>query len=102
MSLVQINSPSCINFIKKTQYNFFLNIGAPRKISNNFLNHTKRGIINVHPSLINQLRGSQNPEYAFRHNYKKGITAHLMTKEYDYGPIIKQIILERASMTFMI
>ena len=52
----------------------------------------KRGMVNVHPSLLPQLRGAAPVEWAIMHGLEKtGVTIMLMDEGLDSGPILHQI-----------
>ena len=52
----------------------------------------RRGMINVHPSLLPELRGAAPVEWAILHGLEKtGVTIMLMDAELDSGPILHQI-----------
>ncbi len=61
------------------------------KLSKEFLNTTRLGYINCHPSLLPQYRGAM-PYFHIINNGEKtsGITLHFMSEEYDSGDIIYQ------------
>ncbi|MBI1966957.1 MAG: methionyl-tRNA formyltransferase [Gemmatimonadetes bacterium] len=52
----------------------------------------KRGMVNVHPSLLPELRGAAPVEWAIMNGLKKtGVTIMLMDEGLDSGPILHQI-----------
>ena len=61
------------------------------KIPEAVLNSVERAI-NIHPSLLPLNRGPHPVQWAIIHGQTKtGITAHLMTNDFDAGHIIKQV-----------
>lgn len=60
-------------------------------ISQNILSIPKKGILNIHPSLLPKYRGASPLAYQILAGEKKtGVTIILMDKEIDHGPIIAQ------------
>lgn len=61
------------------------------KIPEAILNSVERAI-NIHPSLLPLNRGPHPVQWAIIHGQTKtGVTAHLMTNDFDAGHIIKQV-----------
>ncbi|MBP3820433.1 hypothetical protein J6G99_02175 [bacterium] len=61
------------------------------KIQPETFNIPKIATINVHPSLLPKYRGPNPYLQTILHNEEfSGVTLHLMTEEYDAGPILKQ------------
>lgn len=82
------NDFSCMNYIKKNNLSWIVNCGTPRKISPDFLRNFKNKVVNIHPGLLPKYRGSCCVEWALYNGDEVGNTLHLMTEEYDEGPII--------------
>ena len=82
------NDEDCIEHIKKANYKFILNCGTPRKLNFNFLQASKINVVNIHPGIIPEYRGSCCVEWAILNNDPVGNTSHFMTEEYDTGPIL--------------
>ncbi len=63
-----------------------------------FLEIPKKGVINVHPSLLPKLRGASPIRTAIKDNLKEfvGVTIMQMDEEMDHGPIITQMNMEIA------
>ena len=86
-----VNSHNCKEFhklIKKKNIKFLYNSDTPIKINKSTIKKVK-GIINIHPGILPNYRGSTCPEWTLFNNDPLGITAHLMDENYDTGPIIK-------------
>ncbi len=61
------------------------------KLSNDFLNTTKMGYINCHPSLLPDYRGAAPYFHVVKNGEKiSGITLHFMDENFDTGDIIYQ------------
>ncbi len=61
------------------------------KISSTTFNIPTIATINIHPSLLPKYRGPNPYLQAILHGEKySGVSAHIMTDEYDQGPILKQ------------
>ncbi len=86
-----VDSHNCKKFhklIKKKNIKFLYNSDTPDKISKTTIKKVK-GIINIHPGILPNYRGSTCPEWTLFNNEALGITAHFMDENYDTGPIIK-------------
>jgi phosphoribosylglycinamide formyltransferase-1 len=65
--------------------------GFMRVLSPSFVERWKGGILNIHPSLLPNLRGLNTHERALRQGVAEhGCTVHFVTAELDAGPIIAQ------------
>ena len=82
------NDENCIEYIKISNISWIVNCGTPRKISSDFLTSFKNKVINIHPGILPKYRGSCCVEWALYNGDKVGNTIHIMTQEYDEGPII--------------
>jgi hypothetical protein len=83
------NSELTRRIIKKKKIKYLFNGGTPSKINMNLINLCK-GVINIHPGILPNYAGCNCVEWALLHNDPVGITAHLMDKNYDSGPIISK------------
>ena len=88
---MSINSPSFINFIKKEKISFFLNGGIMEIIKKNYLFNK---IVNIHPAYLPKYRGCSCPEWSIYYGDKPAITAHLIGRKIDYGPIVKRKFID--------
>lgn len=71
-----------------------------RRIPIGLLDRFHHGGINVHPSLLPELRGPDPLFWTFRRgDERSGVTIHQMTAQFDAGPILAQIELELAEGT---
>ena len=82
------NDLSCIDYIKTNNLSWVVNCGTPRKISPDFLKNFNNKVVNIHPGLLPKYRGSCCVEWALYNGDEVGNTLHLITEEYDEGPII--------------
>lgn len=73
--------------IKTLKIDYLFNSGTPNKIKVEIINSVK-GIVNIHPGILPDYRGSTCVEWSLYNNDPVGITAHLMSERYDAGPII--------------
>jgi methionyl-tRNA formyltransferase len=63
----------------------------PWKLPSGVIASPPLGSLNIHPSLLPDLRGPEPLFWAFhRGDHTAGITVHLMHDEYDEGPILSQ------------
>ncbi len=82
------NAPECIELIRTLQIGVMVNGFTPRKLTQEVLDASPNGVINVHPGILPKYRGCTCVEWAIYNNDQVGNTGHLMTKEYDEGPIL--------------
>lgn len=82
------NDPDCISLINFLKTDLLINCGTPRKLSKNFLLKSGCDILNIHPGILPNYRGSSCVEWAILNDDPIGNTAHFMVEEYDAGPII--------------
>lgn len=88
------NSPNENEFVEKIK-NLEADIGVVCSydilLSKDFLNTTREGYINCHPSILPEYRGA-NPYHHIIRNMeeKSGITLHMMNESFDTGDIIYQ------------
>ncbi len=72
-------------------YDFFVVASYGKIIKQYILDIPARGCLNVHPSLLPQLRGASPIETAILHDMKAtGVTIMLMDAQMDHGPILMQ------------
>ena len=64
-------------------------------ISEKNLNRFKSGLINIHPAILPEYRGLDAGLWALKKNDKLGVTAYLLNKGIDTGPIIKRYFLNK-------
>jgi methionyl-tRNA formyltransferase len=87
------NSDEFLKIINKLKIDFLYNSETPNKINSKIIKSTN-GIINIHPAILPNYRGCTGLEWSLYNNEPIGITAHLMNKKYDAGPIIKTLIIK--------
>ena len=88
------NSSNCITLLRKLRPAVLINGGTPRKLRPEILKLPRKGVINVHPGILPKYRGADCVEWAVLNNDPIGNSAHLMTADYDQGPIIKKELVE--------
>jgi len=88
------NSSNCITLLKRLRPAVVINGGTPRMLRPEILKLPKKGVINVHPGILPKYRGADCVEWAVLNNDPIGNSAHLMTADYDQGPIIKKELVE--------
>jgi len=81
------NSKKTINILKKRRISLGVIAGA-RIISESVIRATTRGILNLHPGLIPQVRGMDALKWAILENKPLGVTAHLIDKRVDAGRVV--------------
>lgn len=83
------NGCESIKLINDLNVKSILNAGTPRKLTSEIINAVEHGIVNIHPGVLPAYRGCSAVEWSIFNDDRIGNTAHLMTSEYDEGPIIK-------------
>ena len=64
----------------------------PRRLPRTVLSLPRLGCLNIHPSLLPRHRGPSPVAWALKdRDEKTGLTAHLMTEDFDAGPIVHQL-----------
>ena len=71
-------------------------------ISEKNLNRFKSGLINIHPAILPEYRGLDAGLWALKKNDKLGVTAYLLNKGIDTGPIIKRYFLNKKKFRSLI
>ena len=81
-----------IKLIDKYHPDLLVMAGFMRILSEDFINHFKNKMINIHPSLLPKFKGLHTHKRALEAGEKEhGLTIHYVTAELDSGPILKQI-----------
>ncbi len=84
-------SRELIEELQKSEWDFFLVASYGQKIPSELLEMPRRGVVNVHPSLLPSLRGPSPIRSAILNDQKEtGISIMLLDDELDHGPIIAQ------------
>ena len=86
-----LNSEESITFLKEIKPDLCIFTGGGI-LRNNFLVNSGKGVLNCHIGLLPEFKGMDVIEWPFLIDYfspKLGMTAHLMDKGVDTGPIIK-------------
>lgn len=81
------------NQLQNTHYSLFIVASYGKIIPERFLNIPKHKTLNVHPSLLPELRGPSPIETAILKDIKNtGVSIMRLDKEMDHGPIIAQVL----------
>ena len=80
-----------ISDLKHDNYDILVSNGCPYILPINYLNNGRRKFINIHPSLLPDLRGKHPINGAILYNRRHGVTCHLMDDGIDTGEIVEQI-----------
>ena len=68
--------------------------GWPKKISKDIINIPKYGVLNFHPSLLPNFRGTSVHRWQIKNGAKiSGFTFHFISEEYDLGNLVLQKLL---------
>ncbi|QQG37508.1 MAG: methionyl-tRNA formyltransferase [Candidatus Kaiserbacteria bacterium] len=82
------------NFLSElgaTKWDVFVVVAFGKILPSSVLEMPRRGVLNVHPSLLPRLRGASPIRSAILNDEKKtGVTVMLLDEEMDHGPIIAQ------------
>jgi folate-dependent phosphoribosylglycinamide formyltransferase PurN len=83
-------------FLKESDDGFDAGVCAlfSRRIPKEILGLFARGIVNLHPSLLPMGRGRYPATWAIWQGEPYGASAHLMSEEFDAGPLVGQIEIE--------
>jgi len=80
-----------IKELKKKKIDLVVLAGFMRLLSPLFVKKYKNKILNIHPSLLPQFKGTHGIKDAFRSGAKKtGVTVHFVDEELDHGAIVLQ------------
>ena len=85
---VSHNSTESQSVLKKYGVNFGIIAGA-RILSCNVLKLVSKGILNLHPGLLPDVRGLDSILWSIEKDYALGVTAHLINEKIDSGVILK-------------
>ncbi len=77
--------------IEKAEFDFFVSNGLPIIIPEKILGREDRRFVNIHPSLLPDLRGKDPVPGAVLYQKDSGATCHVMSAGIDSGDIISQI-----------
>ncbi|MBR1616745.1 methionyl-tRNA formyltransferase [bacterium] len=85
------NEPACIEKIKALNADIGVVCAYDIKFTKEFLNTTKMGYLNCHPSLLPDYRGAMPYFHIIKNGEtKSGVTIHYMDENFDTGDIICQ------------
>ncbi len=86
-----INGADCIEKVKNLNADIGVVCSYNTLIKKDFLNSTRLGFINCHPSLLPYYRGAA-PYFHMINNGEKqgGVTLHFMDETFDTGPVVFQ------------
>lgn len=84
-----INDPEFVARVRQMDPDLILSISCSQKLGTDLLEVTERNPINVHGSLLPKYRGRATAFWVLYHDEEEsGVTAHLMTDEFDGGDIL--------------
>ncbi len=85
---VSHNSLEAQSLLKEYGINFGI-IGGSRILSPDIVALVEKGILNLHPGLLPDVRGLDSVLWSIEKDYPLGVTAHLINEEIDSGFILK-------------
>jgi methionyl-tRNA formyltransferase len=90
-----VNESEFIDFAKTLEPHFLVLVAFDEKLSSEVLNIPLKSSINLHPSLLPDLRGACPVQWALIYGYDKtGITTIKMNEDFDAGDILYQEVVE--------
>lgn len=90
--VVEHNSEECCHLLLQNEIEIGLISGA-RILKSKTIESVKKGIINIHPGLLPQVRGLDALQWAIYEGHKIGVTAHAINHSVDAGYVLKQRII---------
>ena len=83
------NSVEAQSLLQDYGVNFGIIAGA-RILSHNVVKLVEKGILNLHPGLLPDIRGLDSILWSIEKNYPLGVTAHLINEQIDSGVILNR------------
>lgn len=84
-----------IQNIQKYPPDLIVLAGFMRILSDNFIEHFRDRILNIHPSLLPEFKGLNTHQRALdAHKNLHGVSVHYVSNELDGGPVILQAIIK--------
>ena len=83
------NSVEAQSLLKEYNINFGIIAGA-RILTHNVLKLVPKGILNLHPGLLPDIRGLDSILWSIEKDYPLGVTAHLINEQIDSGVILNK------------
>ena len=96
---VDINNQELVNFISKSNSDFFIFTGGG--ILRDSILNTGKKFIHFHPGIVPKYRGSTCFYYSILNENQCGVTAYFMNKNIDTGKIILQKFFEPPNHKFL-
>ena len=84
-------TPEFIEELEAESWDVFVVASFGAMLPKTFLDIPKRGVLNVHPSLLPRLRGPSPIRSAILNDYKEtGVSIMLLDEKMDHGPLVAQ------------
>jgi len=84
-------TPEFTEGLRRTSWDVFVVASYGKKLPQEILSMPRRGVVNVHPSLLPRLRGPSPIRSAILNDEKEtGVSIMLLDDELDHGPLIAQ------------
>ena len=96
---IDINNQELVNFISKSNSDFFIFTGGG--ILRDSILNTGKKFIHFHPGIVPKYRGSTCFYYSILNENQCGVTAYFMDKNIDTGKIILQKFFEPPNHKFL-
>lgn len=85
-----------VNEVETEEFNYFISNGLPIILPVGKLSRDNKKYINIHPSLLPELRGKDPVPGALLYQKPIGVTCHYMDEGIDSGDIIAQVEIDRS------
>lgn len=87
----KVNQPETFDFLKTIEADIFAVVAYGGFLGTKLLGYCKHAPVNVHPSLLPELRGAAPMNWTLINGLEKtGVTTQCMVKQMDAGPVIMQ------------
>jgi len=81
--------------IEQYQPELIILAGFMRILTDEFVNHFKGRMLNIHPSLLPEFRGLNTHQRALEAGVKQhGVSVHYVSNELDGGPLVLQAVID--------
>lgn len=85
--VMEHNSQESISYVKENPVDYGI-VGGARILSEDVINSFKKGIVNIHPGLLPEIRGLETIKWSIYLDKPLGNTVHLINPKIDAGKMI--------------
>jgi methionyl-tRNA formyltransferase len=91
----KLSAPETLEELKTLDWDVGVVAAYGKLIPQSIIDFPKHGVLNIHPSILPELRGPSPLQYAILEGKKEtGVTIMCIDKEMDHGPILAQTLAE--------